>query len=515
MKKRARIRQLKGSYYPKGEEKMNRRWIPCVFLGVLLMIASCASAPKVTKTEPPKSPGYSGAKSLYEGIDELAQKLVASSSQHQVGKTTVADFIGPGEAITPLGEYISDKVSIPLFSAFPDFLERKQLKQVLQGMKGEHSGYFDQQTVKEFGKMIGVDSMVIGTIEDMGDFIDVTALIIEAGTGWRQGNADVHILKDDAVRRLLSNVRTSTLTITVEPLVNGTVVAGGKQCYLKNGIATLAGIPYGMCQVIIQPQGYEQIHRSIDIRSRTESLSVRLNIKKYIVSFQIIPPDASLTVDGKSVPLNEQGFAKVSDLEAREYSYVIKAKEEEYADKLDTFNPAHKQLIALDLQTKDPYFATRDKFTKKYQQVSNQRDFYVKLWTDKTRYSLGDQIFFYFRAEEDCYLNLVDINSRGEITLLFPNRFHSDNFVRGGVTYHIPGKNYGFTFEVEPPVGTERIYAMASTRPLNIFAQDFSQQSFVSMTRGNTRGGNVRGIGVRLDQARLSAASECVIHIQR
>jgi len=65
---------------------------------------------------------------------------------------------------------------------------------------------------------------------------------------------------------------------------------------------------------------------------------------------------------------------------------------------------------------------------------------------------------------------------------------------------------------VTPPAGTERIYAIASSGPLNIFAQDFSQQDFVTMTRGKTRGIEFRGIGVRLDQATLNAATECVVH---
>ena len=325
--------------------------------------------------------------------------------------------------------------------------------------------------------------------------------------------ADVRLIRDDVVIRLLGKSRSATLTVTVEPSVDGIVAIGEKQCRLEHGMATFTEIPYGECQVVIKPEGYKTVRKSIDIRSRVESVSIRLQTMRYVVSFQIVPPDSSLSVDGQKVPLNPHGFAKVPDLEAREYSYVVRAKG--YKDRLATFNPVYDRLIALDLKTLDPFFETRDKFFKKFQQVGKKGDFSVKLWTNKSNYKLGDSIVFYFRAERDCYLNLVDINSRGEISMIFPNRYHPDNFVKRGVTYRIPDKGYGFSFEVEPPAGTDRIYAIAGTRPLDIFSQDFTQQAFLTMSRSKTRGVKVKGIGVKLDQAQLNAASECVINIRR
>ncbi len=138
----------------------------------------------------------------------------------------------------------------------------------------------------------------------------------------------------------------------------------------------------------------------------------------------------------------------------------------------------------------------------------------MQLWTDRTTYRVGEPIHFYFRAERDCYLNLVDINSEGEISLLFPNRFDSNNSVQGGKTYRIPGDNYGFGLEAMPPTGTDRIYAIASTRPLDIFNHDFARDAFVTMTKGTTRGIDVKGIGVRLDRAKLSAAAMSVVNIK-
>lgn len=481
---------------------------------VLCLASGCASTGSISKKPIQDSSLQSKAKYLHEGIDELAKKLISSSSRYQVGKIAVADFIGPGEQVSVLGEYISDKVSIALFSSgiFSEFMERKQLKQMLQARKREISGYFDQQTVPKFGKLIGVDSMVIGAIEDLGTIFDVTVKIVESETGRLQGMADICIIKDDTVIELLRKQSTATLTITVDPVVNGTVIVGEKRGYLEHGIITFTDIPYGECRIIIHPEGCEPIRRSIDIHSRTETLSVPLQSRVYEVSFQIIPPDATLSVNGKIASLSSQGFAKISDLKAQKYSCFVSAKG--YKDHTEIFNPIEQNIVTINLQAVDPFYATKNQLFQKVQKVQNRQDFSIKLWTDKSNYKLGDSIYFYFCAEKDCYLNLVDVASNGEIRLIFPNRFQADNYVKGGVTYRIPGKNDGFTFEVEPPTGVERVYAIAGTRPINIFSFNFERDAFATFTRGNTRGINVKGIGVKLEEANLKSASECVINIQ-
>lgn len=491
---------------------MSKPFIFHVFLLALWLATGCVPATTVTKPAPP---AYVEAKHLREGLNVLTEKLISSSAQYKVGRIAVADFIGPGDGVTALGEHISDKVSVALFSsgAFPDLVERKQLKQVLLTKEKEISGYFDQRTVQQFGNMIGVDSMVIGAIEDLGSFFDLTAKIVESSTGRLQGMADVRLIKDDAIMGLLQRERTATLTIAVDPPVDGMVMTGNKQGRLEQGMLTLGDIPYGECRVVIQSEGYETVSRNISVRSRAENLSVRLKSKQYECSFQIIPPDASLSVNGIPVPLNPQGFGKIDGLKAQECSYVAEAKG--FQNLIGTFNPIKESLITAALVTNDPFYATKNIFFQKFQGVNKEQDFSVKLWTDRTNYRLKDEIYFYFRAQKDCYLNLVDINSNGEFSLLFPNRFHPDNFVKGGVTYRIPDKNYGFAFEAEPPTGTDRIYAFAGTRPLGVFDEDFSKDAFVTVTRGNTRGVKVKGIGARLDQAKLGAASECVIHISQ
>lgn len=478
------------------------------------LLSGCTpTTTKTTEALEPPPPSYTDAKPLYDGLQFLADKLVTSIGVKETGTIAVADFVGPGSEIYAFGDHISNKVSVRMFSsgAFPDFMERKQLKQILQEKKKEHGYVFDQSTVKQFGKMLGLNSMAIGTIEDVGSVVDITVKIIASETGRLLGMADVQIIKDANIARMLREQRTSTLTVSITPPVAGTVVVNGKQSSLRNGIAVISGIPYGDHPIIIQPHGYDAIRKNVSIRSSAETFGYSIpKINNLFIAITVIPQNATLSVDGEKVALNEEGFIRLTSLEDREYTYVASAKgnNKEYGRLL----PASQQNIIIELQGTDEHYTLKNKFAKKVQTLKQQSSGGVKLWTDKTTYQIGEEISFSFKTDEDCYLNLLDINDEGEITLLFPNKYHSSNQVTGGRLYNIPG-DYGFSFQAQSPAGTDRIYAITSRSPLRLFSSDFNNESFVSVTRGNTRGIGVKEIGIKLDQALLDSAAEHVIRI--
>jgi len=448
---------------------------------------------------------------LSAAIDQLSRDLVASARGKSVGKLAVADFAGPGAGISALGGYLSDKLSVRLYStgAFPDFMERRQLKQVLLSIKKEHSGYFNQDTVQRFGKMIGVDCMVIGLMDDLGPVVDVTAKLVESGTGRLLAMAETQIIKDEVVRELLARRHDTTLTVTVEPAVNGIVVACGIRGELNQGVAVIKGLPPGTCQVLIRPDGHDPVNKTVEIRDQPESLTVRLANRRFNVSFMVNPPTATLVVDGREIALNEYGFASVKGLEAGEHIYKVQAKD--HKGRMGTFDPSLNHRVVINLEASDPVLSIGNALAARVRKLASSQDFQVKVWTEKKSYRIGEPIRFFFRAEKDCYLNLIDINSKGEINLLFPNRFDSNNRIRGGVTYIIPGRGYGFDLEAAPPAGMDHIYAIASTEPIDIFGNDFTREAFISVSRGDSRGIEVK---MKLNEVRLDSAAFITVNIQ-
>ncbi len=101
--------------------------------------------------------------------------------------------------------------------------------------------------------------------------------------------------------------------------------------------------------------------------------------------------------------------------------------------------------------------------------------FGIKVWTDRMEYQVGDTVRFYVKAEESCYLTLFDVAPNGDATVIFPNKFHKDNYIRGGATYEIPEASYGFQFAVQGPEGMERSKAIATLKPDPLLNLDFSR----------------------------------------
>lgn len=77
-----------------------------------------------------------------------------------------------------------------------------------------------------------------------------------------------------------------------------------------------------------------------------------------------------------------------------------------------------------------------------------------------------DQYGLYLRADQDCYVYVYQVDSRGSVARLFPNDdFHTgDNLLKAGEERWVP--NDAEFFELDENKGTETIYVAASLRPL-------------------------------------------------
>ncbi len=95
----------------------------------------------------------------------------------------------------------------------------------------------------------------------------------------------------------------------------------------------------------------------------------------------------------------------------------------------------------------------------------------IELWADRDNeatYREGEQITLYFRANRDCYFALYNIDTRGNLFLLYPQNPEDANFIEGGVTYQIPNPDDDFAYWVSGPAGVEFVQAVASVRPFDL-----------------------------------------------
>ncbi len=87
----------------------------------------------------------------------------------------------------------------------------------------------------------------------------------------------------------------------------------------------------------------------------------------------------------------------------------------------------------------------------------------VSMSPSQTRYRVGDYFALTLRADEDCYVTLLNWDSHGNFTKLFPNKYQEDNFIHGGRTYHIPPENRDFEIKFPGPVGKEMLKLIVVT----------------------------------------------------
>jgi hypothetical protein len=110
----------------------------------------------------------------------------------------------------------------------------------------------------------------------------------------------------------------------------------------------------------------------------------------------------------------------------------------------------------------------------------------LSLTSDADVYNRDDAPVFTIASPRDCYLTLTDVDQKGEGTVLLPNRFQQDNFVRAGVPVQFPGGSAPFKYQMRDS-GLETVVAVCSQRSSGTdgINHDFTRNAFTSVPNYN------------------------------
>jgi hypothetical protein len=111
-------------------------------------------------------------------------------------------------------------------------------------------------------------------------------------------------------------------------------------------------------------------------------------------------------------------------------------------------------------------------------------EYKITLHSDKPSAYVGDKAYFTVNATKDCYLTLINISGKDEGTVIFPNKFSQDNFIRGGQSFTFPSEKDGYDFKFEDK-GTETVIALcdASGKSLPDIHHDYAKEEFTTLGR--------------------------------
>ncbi len=102
------------------------------------------------------------------------------------------------------------------------------------------------------------------------------------------------------------------------------------------------------------------------------------------------------------------------------------------------------------------------------QRINQDRYLKAEIWTSNDDYYEGDNITISFRTNRDAYVAIYNIDTRGNVNLLYPTSPNDDGHIQGDRVYQIPGSGDQYELNVQGPVGTEYLHIVASREPLQI-----------------------------------------------
>lgn len=85
----------------------------------------------------------------------------------------------------------------------------------------------------------------------------------------------------------------------------------------------------------------------------------------------------------------------------------------------------------------------------------------VSVWTDNNTYTVGSDVRISFRLSRAAYVYILNVDTQGNIRLVFPNNWDRESYVSQVSTQTLPRGRY--TFKVDGPAGREYLLLIASS----------------------------------------------------
>jgi len=105
----------------------------------------------------------------------------------------------------------------------------------------------------------------------------------------------------------------------------------------------------------------------------------------------------------------------------------------------------------------------------------------ITLISDKIRYRANDLPIFTVKASSDCQLTLINVDSSGRATVIFPNKYQQDNAIKASKEFRFPGPDAPFQFRLKD-TGKEKLIAECATKQDGERIQhNFEQQEFTDL----------------------------------
>jgi TolB-like protein len=219
------------------------------------------------------------AQDLRAGIDQLVQQVGKTVPAGRTLRVAVADFPDLQGVTSDLGRYVASLLTTRLAQdARFAVIERQRLGQVLAELKFSMLDLVDPAKAKQLGRMIGVETLVVGSVTDLGNQVELHARLIEIESNLMLTGAVIPVTKDPTVAALLDRGRTGAGESAQGPSgsdFKGTPEAPGSSPVPAGSIRGFQGLPLG--KIIKRQDGLWEVDLA-SLQVKKDEVEVRIGV---------------------------------------------------------------------------------------------------------------------------------------------------------------------------------------------------------------------------------------------
>ncbi|NND82923.1 MAG: hypothetical protein HKN50_10890 [Gammaproteobacteria bacterium] len=145
------------------------------------------------------------AASTEEAVAKLAADLGAQLEKRKIKKLAIYGFSEISGGGSTFGDFLSEELITAMFGVGEfDVVERRELNRVLSEHESYGAGIFDAESIAKFGKLLGIEAIITGTITNLGKSLktNVRAIGVESGRVFAASSASIDV--DPVIEQLLS-----------------------------------------------------------------------------------------------------------------------------------------------------------------------------------------------------------------------------------------------------------------------------------------------------------------------
>jgi len=219
----------------------------------------------------------------------------------------IADFVNDDDNVSRLGRYTADKLT-PYFARSEQFsvLERSLINKVIEEQQFQVSAFVDESSTQEFGKLLGAETIISGTISQLNDVFYFNAKAVDVTSGKLLTSVDVEIDRTGRLEALYTAPLPKPPKEKSKPRIfraKGIGVPSSKQTNptLARTMAARAAQADAMRNLVQEIQG-AQVNSQTTVKDyMTESDSVHISVNSYLRGARVINktemPDGAVEVE--------------------------------------------------------------------------------------------------------------------------------------------------------------------------------------------------------------------------